>query len=494
MLLLELNDKIRKPQYQQIIEQIREKIASQLLQPGEKLPSSRRLADSLGIHRSTVANAYQELWALGYIDLRPGVCPRVRERMQIATDANRTEKGLINWNQIASTANNTIWQTHRKFQSQLSKTGNSNTINFNSLDMDCRLFPLENFRSCLNRAIKTQGNAILGYGERAGFSPLRDYIAHHLQNHGISVTSEEILITNGLQQGIDLVFRMLAAPGKSVAIESPTYKEIIPLLRFCGLKPLEIPIRRDGMDLSILAETIQKEHPALVYTMPNFQNPTGVSTSQAHRERLLLLCKTYRIPILEDGFEEEMKYFGRMVLPIKSMDKQHLVIYCGTFSKVLFPGIRIGWVAAEKECIERLMAIRSFSDLSSSMILQAGIYEFCQHGYYDRHVSKMHRLFRKRMQTAIDALHQYISPLWAEWTEPSGGYLLWLKLKPLPDQETDWENIFTSHGIHVAFGDNFFSAETSDTYLRLSISKLNESEIVEGIQRLAKALRHVHTS
>jgi DNA-binding transcriptional MocR family regulator len=494
MLLLELNDRIRKPQYQQIIEQIREKIAARLLHPGEKLPSSRRLADSLGIHRSTVANAYQELWALGFIDLRPGVCPCVRDRMQIATAANRTEKGLINWDQIASAANNKIWQTNLAFQSELGKTENPAMINFSSLDMDCRLFPLENFRSCLNRAIKTQGISILGYGDRAGFFPLREYIAHHLQNHGISVTSEEILITNGLQQGIDLVFRMLAAPGKSVAIESPTYKEIIPLLRFCGLKPLEIPIRRDGMDLSILEETIRNEHPALVYTMPNFQNPTGVSTSQAHRERLLSLCKTYRIPILEDGFEEEMKYFGRVVLPIKSMDKQHLVIYCGTFSKVLFPGIRIGWVAAEKECIERLMAIRSFSDLSSSMILQAGIYEFCQHGYYDRHVSKMHRLFRKRMQTAMNALHQYISPRWAEWTEPSGGYLLWLKLKPLPCDEMNWEIFFTAHGVKVAFGDHFFSSETADTYLRLSISKLNESEIIEGIQRLAKALKHIHTA
>ena len=493
MLLLELNDKIRKPQYQQIIEQIREKIATRLLHPDEKLPSSRRLADSLGIHRSTVANAYQELWALGFIELRPGACPRVRDRMQIATAANRTEKGLIDWQQIASQANNTIWQTNLDFQSELGKTADPNRINFSSLDMDCRLFPLENFRSCLNRAIKTQGIAILGYGERAGFSPLREYIAHHLQNHGISVTSEEILITYGLQQGIDLVFRMLAAPGKSVAIESPTYKEIIPLLRFCGLKPLEIPIRRDGMDLDILENIFQTEHPALVYTMPNFQNPTGVSTSQAHRERLLSLCKTYRIPILEDGFEEEMKYFGRVVLPIKSMDKQHLVIYCGTFSKVLFPGIRIGWVAAEKECIERLMAIRSFSDLSSSMILQAGIYEFCHHGYYDRHVSKMHRLFRKRMQTAIAALHQYISPLWAEWAEPSGGYLLWLKLTPQPSQIIDWEKLFTSYGIQFAFGDNFFSSERTDTYLRLSISQLNESEIIEGIQRLANALRHIHT-
>lgn len=492
MLLLKLDEKNHKPQYQQIIEQIREKIETRILCPGEKLPSTRRLADNLGIHRSTVASAYQELWALGFVDLRPGCCPRVRDRMQIATAANRTEKGIIDWNQAASVASNTIWQTYRRFHPKTAAETGSCCINFSSMEMDSRLFPLENFRSCLERAIKTHGATLLGYGDHAGFPPLREYIARHLQSHGISVTANEILITNGLQHGIDLVFRMLNSPGKAVAIESPTYRDVIPLLRFYGLKPLEIPIRHDGMDLSILEEAIQKEPPVLLYTMPNFQNPTGVSTSQAHRERLLSLCEKYRVPILEDGFEEEMKYFGKVVLPIKSMDKHHLVVYCGTFSKVLFPGVRIGWIAAQQECIERLMAIRSFSDLSSSMILQAAVHEFCLNGHYDRHISKMHRVFRKRMHTAIHALHQYISPQWAEWTEPAGGYLLWLKLKPVLSPALNWEKILSSRSVQVAYGGHFFYSEIPDTYLRLSISQLNEAEIVEGIRRLSQALHHVY--
>lgn len=492
MILLTLDETSRNPHYQQILEQIREKIETRVLRPGEKLPSTRRLADSLGVHRSTVANAYQELWALGFVDLSPGSRPRVRERAQIATSANRTEKGLINWHAATSTASNTLWQTYCQFHSDTSREGDSACINFSSLELDQRLFPLENFRSCLNQAIRTQGSTLLGYGDSAGYLPLREYITRHLQSHGISVTSDEILITNGLQQGIDLVFRMMAAPGRSVAIESPTYKEVIPLLRFCGLKPLEIPMRHDGMDLSVLAQTIEKQQPALLYTMPNFQNPTGISTNQTHREQLLSLCEKHRIPILEDGFEEEMKYFGKAVLPIKSMDKHHLVIYCGTFSKILFSGVRIGWIAADRECIKRLMAIRSFSDLSSSMILQSAIYEFCQNGHYGRHISKMHRTFRKRMQTAIRSLAQYISPDWAEWNEPSGGYLIWLKLKPVANPSLDWRKLFASYGVQVAFGGYFFCSETSDIYLRLSISKLNEAEIEAGIKRLANALQHVY--
>ncbi|MDU2064047.1 MAG: PLP-dependent aminotransferase family protein [Sporomusaceae bacterium] len=492
MLLLELQEKSPKPQYQQILEQIRHKIEARILHPGEKLPSTRRLADSLGIHRSTVASAYQELWALGFIDMKPNACPIVRDRMQIATAASRQKKGRIDWSLTASTDSSAIWDTYRGFQAEAPVSPPQDFIDFSGLDMDCRLFPLETFRSCFNQAMKREGFSLLSYGDRAGFFPLRTYLAHHLQSHGISVTAEEILITNGLQQGIDLVFRMIAAPGKAVAIESPTYKEMLPLLKFCGLKPLEIPIRSDGMDLAILEKMLKTEQPSLVYTMPNFQNPTGVTTSQSHREKLLSLCQKYGVPILEDGFEEEMKYFGRVVLPIKSMDDQHTVIYCGTFSKVLFPGVRIGWIAAEPECIERLMAIRSFSDLSSSMILQAAIYEFCQRGHYDRHISKMHRLFRKRMQTALVALKQYIKPEWAAWSEPNGGYLLWLKLSPLPDAAADLTALFAKQKIQISSGKYFFSSSANAVHLRLSISKLNEAEITEGIKRLALALEQIY--
>ena len=491
MLLLKLDEKSRTPKYRQILDELRRKIESRNLRPGEKLPSTRRLADLLDVHRSTVALAYQELWALGHIDLRPGSCPRVRERMKIATAEDRAEKGLIDWDKTASAAVNAVRQAYVLYQAQSGKTAGPSIINFGSLDMDRRLFPLDRFRSCMNRVIKKQGRVLLGYGDRAGFPPLREYIARRLQSHGINAAADEILITNGSQQGIDLVFRMIASPGKTIAIESPTYSYMIPLLRLYGLRPLAIPIRHGGMDLSILEKKIEKERPALVYTMPNFQNPTGISTGQAHRERLLSICEKHRIPILEDGYDEEMKYFGRVVLPIKSMDKRHLVIYGGTFSKILFPGVRIGWIAAEKECVGRLTAIRAFSELSPSMILQAAVHEFCRDGGFDRHIAKMHRVFRKRMQTVLRALHRHIPPEWAEWTEPIGGYLIWLKLKPV-QPPPDWKAALAAQGVQAAPGRLFFSSQTAETSLRLSISTLDEKEIEEGVRRLAKALGLVY--
>ena len=492
MLLLSISEKSGTPIYRQIISGIRKKVETGALRPGDKLPSTRRLAETLGVHRSTVAVSYQELWALGFIDLHPGASPLVRDRMQIAVAADRDEKSFINWSKAISAAGNAVLDAYGRVYPSAGSDKNRSAVDFASLDMDRRLFPLDNFRACLNRVLKTQGPDLLGYGHRPGYPPLRKYLADRLRNHGIAVTPDEVLITNGSQQGLDLVFRLFAAPGKTVAIESPTYGHALPLIRFCGMKAVEVPIRRDGMDLTILAKTLEKKRPTLVYTMPNFHNPTGVSTGQAHRERLLSLCEKHRVPILEDGYDEEMKYFGRVVLPIKSMDRRQLVIYCGTFSKILFPGVRIGWVAAAKECIDRLTALRSFSELAPSMILQAAVDEFCRNGYYDRHISKMHRVFRKRMQTFIRSLRLHVPPEFAEWTEPSGGYLVWLKLKPVTDRTLDWKTLFAAHGVRVTPGRNFFYTETADPYLRLSISTLNEEEIVEGVKCLSKALRQIY--
>jgi DNA-binding transcriptional MocR family regulator len=489
MLLLDVDRGSRVPLQRQIVERIREKIEARALAAGERLPSTRRLASALGVHRSTVALAYQQLWSLGFIDLRPGSRPRVRQRTAVVAPSHRTGKGAIAWKTIAAPGSEEVVRLARSYPRSARSAGDPTVIDFSTIDMDRRLFPLDRFRSCLNRTLARNGRELLGYGDPAGYRPLREYVAQRLGRHGVSVTAEEILLTNGSQQAIDLLFRLVAAPGKAVAFESPTYNLMLPLLRLYGLKPIEIPLRLDGMDLDALEREVGRQRPTLIYTMPTLQNPTGVCTTQAHRERLLALCEAERIPLVEDGFEEEMQYSGRIVLPLKSMDRQRLVVYCGTFSKVLFPGVRIGWVAAARECIERLEAIRRFEEVAPGMILQAALHEFCRDGSYDRHVSKMHRVFRKRMQTAIRVLRERLEPEWARWAEPSGGYLLWLELSPALARTRALPDLLSAHGVRAAPGRHFFCSPRSKRYLRLSISTLSEEEIVEGVTRLCGALR-----
>ena len=453
MLLFTLDETSDEPVFRQIMDRIRRGIGEGVVVPGDALPSTRALAESLGIHRSTVATAYQELWSLGYVDLRPGAVPRVRSRVAVAPERTRDAESLIDWESLSTPFASEARCSLERFRIDMLSQKQQDLISFCRLEVDKRLFPLDNFRTCLNRVLREQHGQLLGYGDAAGYAPLR----------------------------------------ASVAIESPTYGELLPLVGMNGMRPIAIPFLSGGMDLDALERVLEEDRPTIVYTMPNFQNPTGVSTTQAHRERLLGLCERHRVPLLEDGFEEEMKYFGKVTLPIKSMDTRGLVIYCGTFSKVLFPGVRIGWIAAPAEVVERLSALLRFSELSTGMILQAALHDFCEQGYYDRHISHMHRVFRKRMQTMLKSLRTTIPPERATWTEPAGGYLVWMTLAPTGASQAEIREAFRASGVAVVPGRYFFSSDQPAVNIRLSIATLDEREIEEGVRRLARALDMIYS-
>lgn len=491
MLLPSLDWNSSKPISLQLQEQIREHLQSKALRVGERLPSTRHLAERLGIHRSTVALAYQELWAQGWLDQRPGAAPRVRARLGAAPESPVARPPSFDWGRLASDPTREALAAHRALQAN---HASEDSINFANLHMDPRLFPADAFRACLARAMKREGAALLTYGDRQGYLPLRAFLARRMALHGVEATPDQVLITNGSQQALDLILRMVAQPGRAIAVETPTYSLFLPLLRMKGLRAVEIPYGADGMDLRLLEAAFERERPALVYTMPNFQNPTGRSSSQANREGLLDLCTRYQVPILEDGFEEEMKYFGRIIPPIKAMDRSGLVAYCGSFSKVLFAGVRIGWIVAPRSCIEPLLALRHFSEIMPTMIPHAAVHEFCERGLYDLHVSRLHRVYRRRMQVALRALRQAIDPAWAEWEEPKGGYLIWLKLKAANRSREDWLAAFCAERVLVSPGNLYSPSRSHATWVRLSISLLDEAEIQEGVRRLARALARANNA
>jgi DNA-binding transcriptional MocR family regulator len=345
----------------------------------------------------------------------------------------------------------------------------------------------------MNRVLCDKGDELLNYGDREGYRPLREYIANRLQIHEVDVSADEILITNGSQNGIDLVLKLMAELGRKVYVEAPTYSAVLPLFKYYQLELIGIPMTDEGLDLAVLEQRLERDgNNGFLYTIPNFQNPTGITTCQNHRESLLKLCEKHKLPIIEDGFEEEMKYYGKVSLPIKSMDKNHIVIYLGTFSKVLFPGVRIGWIAAEKECISRITAIKRFSELSSSPVIQAALHEFCSQGYYDLHIKRMHRIFRKRMQTAITALKAYMPMEYVYWKEPVGGYLIWLQLKNTIAGSEEIKRMMEKHHVAASPGEFYFHDVREEKYFRISISTLDENKITEGIKRFAAAIRELN--
>src|SRR5680860_787522 len=450
MLLLRIDRRGKTPLASQIFTQIQTLIQNDSLKTGAALPSTRELAQKLCVNRSTVCEAYQELWAHGYTESRPGSYTRVRKRPKSSTRSDTNRNGLIDWERKATKPSRFLLKDYEETLPGNGIHSLKGLINLDRFDLDYRLFPLETFRKCLNKVLDEKRAHLLQYGSVQGYRRLREFVAERSQIHGIAIGPEQIMITNGAQQALDLIFRLLTIPGETVAAESPTYVNFIPLMRYYRVRALEIPIKSDGLDLAHLKRALKKTQPAFLYTMPNFQNPTGISTSQDHREKLLSICEMHKIPIVEDGFEEEMKYFGKVALPIKSMDENKIVIYTGTFSKVLFPGIRVGWIAAEEECIKRLRAIKRFADLSPNNAVQAAVYEFCAQGHYDLHIRRMNRIFRKRMQAALTALDRHVPKENIKWTVPSGGYLIWVELAVPPTNGKFFREILRKHRLYVA--------------------------------------------
>ena len=482
MRLNPVDRKSRRPVFQQIVDQIVHQVGTGDLKTGDRLPASRQLAEELGVNRSTVVRAYQELWASGYLETRPGGYTTIRERLDVSVDPAVRKESILDWSRYdRSLPLTTAIAAH---------PAEPGVVDFSRLVPDERLFPTDAFRQSLNRVMRRKGARLLGYGHPLGYPDLRNYIAERMRLHGVTVRPEQVLLTTGSQNAIELVLKLMAPSGSTVVLESPTYSAALPLFRHHGVRLLDVPMTDDGPDLAAVETVFRTGTPSLFYTIPNFHNPTGITTGHAHRERLLELACQYRVPLLEDGFEEEMKYFGRAVMPIKSMDRDGVVIYMGSFSKVLFPGIRVGWVAADTGCIDRLAALRRAMQLTGSPLIQAGLAEFCETGAYDLHIGRMHREFRKRMQSALKSLRDQMEGLPVQWTLPAGGYTIWLTIPGHAGSEALWMARLAEAGVRLSAGSDHFPVNRPvDVYFRLSISERNEKEIRTGMERIGDCFR-----
>jgi DNA-binding transcriptional MocR family regulator len=492
-MIIPVDRNLSLPLYKQIVDRIKGLIDQGVVAPASRLPSSRRLAQKLGVNRTTVYQAYEELQAQGYLQSRPGSYNIVQKRIPEAP-YNPQAGSSIRWSQVSSGLARRLYETFSRYSPEKPARPVTKTkpIDLASLDPDERLHPVKDFRKCVDVTLEKRGAETLKYGAHQGYFPLREYLAQRLRLHGVSTSAEEILITNGAQQAIDLVSRMLSVPGRTVVIEAPTYANLLPLLRFNGAVVQTVPMREDGMDLEFLDRILAAKKVSFVYTMPNFQNPTGITTTHEHRERLLALCSRARVPIVEDGFEEDMKYYGKVDLPVKSIDHQNLVIYIGTFSKALFPGLRVGWITADAECIRRLLAVKRFSDLGSGSFVQAVLHTFCQFGYYEIHLRRLHRIYRKRMDAALRAMEECM-PSGIRWTRPLGGYTIWVRI-PKRLSEEEFRRAVYPFGVLASPGTYYFPRQRRSEFMRLSIASLNEEEIREGISRLGSALKTLTAS
>lgn len=477
MLLLHIVPDSSRPLYKQVVDEIMTKIDSGQLLPGDRLPSTRSLAHTHGISRLTVLKAYQELWSLGYAESRPGSYTTVRRRMRPA--------GLP-----VSFRGKESEGTSRQEESSLRQshlTAPGSPVNFRNFFLDPRLFPIADIRRCANAVLQPHLAALLNYMPPSGYPPLKASLAAHMQEYGVAVSPDEIIVTSGSTQGLKLLASFLHRPGRHALVESPTYNRFLALLQEEKIPYVPVPMGRKGCSLSAL-EKACRARPSFFYTMPSLHNPTGITTSQKHREEVLSLCEEYGVPVIEDGYDEDMKYFDRMILPIKSMDKKGHVYFVGSFSKSLAPGFRIGWIAAPSEAAAPLTETKLLADFSSDSLSQLFLSEMIRRGYLQKHLRRLNRIYSRRMRLFLSLLEEGCRNLPASFHPPAGGYLVWLALPGLKAPASGFSGHFLDYGVLVAAGEDYFPHSAKPPFIRLSISLLDEEEIRTGTRRLIDGL------
>ena len=357
------------------------------------------------------------------------------------------------------------------------------------------VFPVERFQQACEQVLSTNAATALQYGPTEGYRPLREYIVAQMARYGIIATVDNVLITSGSQQALDLIAKLLINNGDRILTECPSYLGALQAFSLFGAEYVTVPIDNDGLQTSQL-EGALRAGPKFMYILPNFQNPGGVTLALERREELVWLSDKYGIPIIEDDPYGQLRYEGEHLTSLVALDRATQsrdrgyisgnVIYLSTFSKVMAPGLRLGWIVAPPEVISRLVQLKQSADLHTSMLSQMVAFEVARDGFLDEHVKLIRRVYSERRDAMLSALREYFPPE-ITWTHPGGGLFLWVTL---PDEIDSAELLNTALRQDVAFvpGDPFFPQGDTGSHMRLNFSNATPERIREGIRRLSVAV------
>ncbi len=358
------------------------------------------------------------------------------------------------------------------------------------------VFPVEEFMDACQRVLSTKGAEALQYGTTEGYMPLREMIARHTARYGISVSVDNIMITSGSQQALDLLGKIFINHGDRVLVELPTYLGALQAWNTFGAEYVAVPFDEDGMQTDELEKAL-RYGPKFIYVLPNFQNPTGVTTSLERRKNIVELADRYGVPIIEDDPYGQLRFEGEHLPAVEVLDSEMRginhgsyagnVIYLSTFSKILAPGVRLAWVIAPAEVINKLVQAKQGSDLHTATFNQMVAYEVGRGGFYDKHIKKICAVYKERRDVMLDALEEHM-PEGVQWTRPQGGLFLWATL---PNGLNSTDILQTAVERKVAFvpGEPFYPNGGGTNAMRLNFSYSTPDKINEGISRLGNVLR-----
>lgn len=465
---IDFND--NEPIYIQIEKYIKSMIKNNMVVPNGKLPATRELSKILGVSRNSIITAYENLEDEGVVYTIKGkgtfISPNKVEEVNgwtIEWENKVNTYGTIA-NELDIVKNEIPWE--------------KNLISFKSISPDGELFDMEEFKKAFLNRISIEGHKILNYGYAKGYKPLMEYLLKYMKSKGISAKGKDIIITNGFTEGLEMLLSAYTNKGDKIICENPTHNTAIKIMKVHGIEVVGVNMKSDGIDTVELEKKLRGNDIKFAYLIPSYHNPTGLVMKGEKRCEVYNLFKKYNVPIIEDGFNEELLYNSTHVSPIAALDNGGSgVIYIGSFSKILFPGIRIGWILADKKIIDILESVKRCKNIHTSFLDQGILYEYLHSGAFERQIKKVRKSYKEKYEFALACISKYINPsfIWGE-----GGLHIYIKIEEVDSRELLKECY--KKGVIFTPGDIFSIDDSCKNTLRLGLSRLTLDEIEEGIK------------
>lgn len=479
---IEVDRNAELPPFVQIARSLSADIQRGRLRPGDRLPGSRRLAESLRVHRNTVLAALEELKAEGWLEAAPG-------RGTFITRSIINPRGLPFSRRLgirACVPSQLPFAVPEPPVAYRLPSLPHGTLDLSNGAPDVRLVPAKLIGRAYRRVLGLRGTEVLAYGDPEGHAALRRALAAMLAGtRGLSVGADDVLVTRGSQMALILIARALLRLGDTVAVEELGYRPAWEAFRAAGATVVPIPIDRDGIDVNALKQLVGRTAIRAVYVTPHHQYPTTVTLKAARRLALLALARAKRFAIIEDDYDHEFHFEGRPVLPLASADHAGLVIYIGTLSKILAPGLRVGYIVAPPTVQRSVGAIRSLLDIQGDLATEAAVATLMEDGELQRHVARVRRVYANRREILADSLRKLFGN-GLEFTLAPGGMALWVRINMSVDVD-EWARRSIQNGVSWYTGRRYAFDGQAKPFARFSFAWLNERELPEAVKRMAAA-------
>nr|WP_207747082.1 PLP-dependent aminotransferase family protein [Clostridium paraputrificum] len=470
---LEINDS--DPIYIQLERHIIDGIKKGDLKKDSKLPSTREVSNYLKISRNSVISAYENLESKGYILTKRG------KGTFIAVEGEKqVYEYNVEWDNLVNKYGKVLREKDIIKSEPKFKRG---MISFKSIAPESELFNLEDFKRALMDSWTYEEVHLLNYGYAKGYQPLIDYLFEYMEEKGVSKENKDILITNGFTEGFDIILASLTSPGDVILCEEPTNNTALKVMEAYGLKVVGVPMDKDGMVIEDLNKTLQLYSPKLAYLIPSYNNPTGIVMNSERRKEIYKIFREHSIPIIENGFNEELLYSSSPLEPLAALSgRGNGVVYIGSLSKVLFPGLRIGWIMGDKKLIDILESVKRGRTIHSSFLDQSAFYYYLKSGAFTRYIKNIRKYYRNKYNLIMEMVNKHIP---YEYVTGEGGLYVFIKLKNNISSR-ELLNLCYEDGVLFMPGDLFYNNSKGESSLRLGFGRVSDDDIRIGIEIIGK--------